>query len=185
MSKKYLNHAVHRITAEKSAGGLNMRKIRNIRKDDAVSPVIATILMVAITVVLAAVLYVMVMGMTNTNSNIQTPLGLNQKAKTSTNVTLLVSNAPNGAKVDGTTISYTHAGSPGAITSAKVYDAAGAVAATYSSGTWTYSGSYTADNLNWESGMMLEIKVGSVSSGDGITISSSSNTFGTTTVTVN
>ncbi len=41
-----------------------MRKIRNIRKDDAVSPVIATILMVAITVVLAAVLYVMVMGMT-------------------------------------------------------------------------------------------------------------------------
>ena len=45
-----------------------MRKIRNIRKDDAVSPVIATILMVAITVVLAAVLYVMVMGMTGTST---------------------------------------------------------------------------------------------------------------------
>jgi archaeal type IV pilus assembly protein PilA len=40
-----------------------MKKIWNMRKDGkAVSPVIATILMVAITVVLAAVLYVMVMG---------------------------------------------------------------------------------------------------------------------------
>ena len=40
-----------------------MKKIWRIRKDsEAVSPVIATILMVAITVVLAAVLYVMVMG---------------------------------------------------------------------------------------------------------------------------
>jgi len=40
-----------------------MKKIWKMRKDkSAVSPVIATILMVAITVVLAAVLYVMVMG---------------------------------------------------------------------------------------------------------------------------
>jgi flagellin-like protein len=40
-----------------------MKRIWKIRKDDeAVSPVIATILMVAITVVLAAVLYVMVIG---------------------------------------------------------------------------------------------------------------------------
>jgi flagellin-like protein len=39
-----------------------MRKMWNIKKKDGVSPVIATILMVAITVVLAAVLYVMVMG---------------------------------------------------------------------------------------------------------------------------
>jgi len=40
-----------------------MKKIWAIRKDaEAVSPVIATILMVAITVVLAAVLYVMVLG---------------------------------------------------------------------------------------------------------------------------
>jgi flagellin-like protein len=42
-----------------------MKKIWKIRKNsEAVSPVIATILMVAITVVLAAVLYVMVMGFT-------------------------------------------------------------------------------------------------------------------------
>jgi archaeal type IV pilus assembly protein PilA len=43
-----------------------MKKMWKIRKDkSAVSPVIATILMVAITVVLAAVLYVMVMGFGN------------------------------------------------------------------------------------------------------------------------
>lgn len=45
-----------------TAGGQNMKKIWTERKDEGVSPVIATILMVAITVVLAAVLYVMVMG---------------------------------------------------------------------------------------------------------------------------
>ena len=44
-----------------------MKKIYKKRKDDAVSPVIATILMVAITVVLAAVLYVMVIGFGGTN----------------------------------------------------------------------------------------------------------------------
>ena len=51
-----------------------MKKIWKIRKDsEAVSPVIATILMVAITVVLAAVLYVMVMGFGGPSS--QTPTG--------------------------------------------------------------------------------------------------------------
>ncbi|MEM4276206.1 MAG: archaellin/type IV pilin N-terminal domain-containing protein [Thermoplasmata archaeon] len=46
-----------------------MKKIWAIRKDsEAVSPVIATILMVAITVVLAAVLYVMVLGFGGTSS---------------------------------------------------------------------------------------------------------------------
>jgi flagellin-like protein len=46
-----------------------MKKIYKQRKEDAVSPVIATILMVAITVVLAAVLYVMVIGMGGGTSN--------------------------------------------------------------------------------------------------------------------
>jgi flagellin-like protein len=50
-----------------------MKKIWKIRKDsEAVSPVIATILMVAITVVLAAVLYVMVMGFGTGGSNAPT-----------------------------------------------------------------------------------------------------------------
>jgi flagellin-like protein len=47
-----------------------MKKIWAVRKDsEAVSPVIATILMVAITVVLAAVLYVMVLGFGGTSGS--------------------------------------------------------------------------------------------------------------------
>ena len=53
-----------------------MKKIWTVRKDtEAVSPVIATILMVAITVVLAAVLYVMVLGFgTDTSSTPSTTM---------------------------------------------------------------------------------------------------------------
>jgi len=55
-----------------------MKKNWAIRKDaEAVSPVIATILMVAITVVLAAVLYVMVLGFGTTTNN--TPAATYQK----------------------------------------------------------------------------------------------------------
>src|SRR5436309_14463704 len=60
-------------------GGQNMHPL--IRKDEtAVSPVIATILMVAITVVLAAVLYVMVSGLI-------TPVGGNKPLVTFSSVT--------------------------------------------------------------------------------------------------
>ena len=56
-----------------------MKKIWRIRKDsEAVAPVVATILMVAITVVLAAVLYVMVLGFGGTST--QTPTATYQKA---------------------------------------------------------------------------------------------------------
>ena len=57
-----------------------MKKIWAVRKDsEAVSPVIATILMVAITVVLAAVLYVMVLGFgTDTSSTPTTTLSQSQ-----------------------------------------------------------------------------------------------------------
>lgn len=51
-----------------------MRKVYKKRNEDAVSPVIATILMVAITVVLAAVLYVMVIGMSEGSGDIA-PVG--------------------------------------------------------------------------------------------------------------
>ena len=60
-----------------------MKKIWKIRKNkEAVSPVIATILMVAITVVLAAVLYVMVMGFGGTSGN--TPTATMTYVKTGT-----------------------------------------------------------------------------------------------------
>ena len=50
-----------------------MKRVYKKRDEDAVSPVIATILMVAITVVLAAVLYVMVIGFGGTGGS--TPAG--------------------------------------------------------------------------------------------------------------
>ena len=59
-----------------------MKKTWAIRKDaEGVSPVIATILMVAITVVLAAVLYVMVLGFGTTSTT--TPTAIYQKSSTS------------------------------------------------------------------------------------------------------
>ena len=59
-------------------GGLNMRKAKVVwhKDDDAVSPVIGTILMVAITVVLAAVLWLMVSGMISTDESDKTTVNL-------------------------------------------------------------------------------------------------------------
>lgn len=63
-----------------------MKKTWKLRKNaEAVSPVIATILMVAITVVLAAVLYVMVMGFGGPST--QTPTGSFTGVPTSVSVT--------------------------------------------------------------------------------------------------
>jgi flagellin-like protein len=66
-----------------------MKKIWAMRKDrEGVSPVIATILMVAITVVLAAVLYVMVLGF---NTSVTTPIVVSfDKSSSATNWTLSV-----------------------------------------------------------------------------------------------
>jgi flagellin-like protein len=65
-----------------------MKRIWNIKKKSGVSPVIATILMVAITVVLAAVLYVMVMNMSN-NPGTTTPSGSFTVAQKTTNNTCI------------------------------------------------------------------------------------------------
>jgi len=63
-----------------------MNKMWKIRKNkEAVSPVIATILMVAITVVLAAVLYVMVMGFGTSNGSTPTATMTYAKASGSGN----------------------------------------------------------------------------------------------------
>ena len=74
-----------------------MKKIWAVRKDtEAVSPVIATILMVAITVVLAAVLYVMVLGFGGTQTT--TPAATYQKTTDATT---------NGAKITIVSITKT------------------------------------------------------------------------------
>lgn len=70
-----------------------MRKSWIIRKDEkAVSPVIATILMVAITVVLAAVLYVMVTGLL-TGGAARPTVSLNPEVRGASDVTVDVGDA--------------------------------------------------------------------------------------------
>ncbi len=157
-----------------------MRKVYK-KRDDAVSPVIATILMVAITVVLAAVLYVMVIGMGDVD-DIASPLGLSDAGRTTSTFTMLVASAPDGAMVAGTQFSFTHDNVVGTIVSATVYDASGVVAAYWSGGTWVYNGTLDQDNLEYNPGMKITIQTvtDGVSNGDTLIISSSEKYFGTT-----
>ena len=78
-----------------------------IRKDEAaVSPVIATILMVAITVVLAAVLYVMVSGLISGPGGTPQSMGISaSRSPDGTNWVLLVSSTPTGKAYTTTTLS--------------------------------------------------------------------------------
>jgi len=78
-----------------------------VRKDqEAVSPVIATILMVAITVVLAAVLYVMVSNLTIVPPRPPQTLGVIVEESTDgVNWVLTVVRAPSGLTVTGTSLS--------------------------------------------------------------------------------
>lgn len=155
-----------------------MKRIWKVRKDEGVSPVIATILMVAITVVLAAVLYVMVIGMTPTGKLVA-PLGLNGSGHTTTSVTLLVSSAPDGAMVEGTQFSLDHNNGIGIIDSATIYDGNGAPVAWYNGTAWEYSG-FTADTLDYSPGMKIIVSAPAISSGDILTISSTEEYFLTT-----
>ncbi len=132
---------------------------------DGVSPVIATILMVAITVVLAAVLYVMVIGISSSGPRAEVPLGLNQQAKNQTSVTILISTANPGSRIHDSTISITQDGLPYP-TNATLYYSDGALAATYTNGVWGLA------NIDapFTSGMMIHIFAASVQHGDTITI---------------
>jgi flagellin-like protein len=89
-----------------------MKKMWKMRKDNsAVSPVIATILMVAITVVLAAVLYVMVMGFGGSTGS-QAPAVTVTKTSTATGIQVVISINPTtdatkiGVKMGNSTTTY-------------------------------------------------------------------------------
>ena len=80
-----------------------MKKLWLIRKDqEAVSPVIATILMVAITVVLAAVLYVMVSGLLSGPGAGPRSLGINKETSgDGSKWELTITTAPSGLTTTG------------------------------------------------------------------------------------
>src|SRR5438128_3083867 len=85
---------------------------RIIRKDEAaVSPVIATILMVAITVVLAAVLYVMVSGLLTPTGQGPRVMGVNiGRSGDGTNWTLLLTSTPTGLTTSAVKLTITTSG---------------------------------------------------------------------------
>ena len=147
--------------------------------EEAVSPVIATILMVAITVVLAAVLYVMVIGMGDTGT-IETPLGLNDAGRTTTTFTILVSNSPDGAMIYGTLYSFTHANVVTVVTNVTVYSAGGVAMAWYEPTPGWNIGGGGNDVEEWGAGMKMTVTATAVSAGDTLTISSTEAYFGTT-----
>ena len=73
-----------------------MKSVRRMKKDGGVSPVIATILMVAITVVLAAVLYVVVSSMM-TQSTVMKNIGIGcKKNGITSNYTCTIASADQG-----------------------------------------------------------------------------------------
>jgi flagellin-like protein len=85
-----------------------MKKTWAIRKDaEAVSPVIATILMVAITVVLAAVLYVMVLGFGGDTGNTPTATYSDEGVTDGRKVTILAIQASDPVPWDDVTIQLT------------------------------------------------------------------------------
>src|SRR6266702_7408253 len=81
-----------------------------IRKDEAaVSPVIATILMVAITVVLAAVLYVMVSGLITGPGGTPQAMGVGvQPSSDGSNWIVTVLSTPTGKLYSSTTLAIFH-----------------------------------------------------------------------------
>jgi flagellin-like protein len=83
-----------------------------IRKDEqAVSPVIATILMVAITVVLAAVLYVMVSGLLVGPGSGPRSMGISiTRSADGTNWTLVIATVPTGITTSGTLLTILNSG---------------------------------------------------------------------------
>ena len=128
-----------------------MKNIWKTRKDrDGVSPVIATILMVAITVVLAAVLYVMVM-------DFQTPpdfgLGItfDQEDRTTMTISLSVVTAPQDAKVEGTSTTITHDGLPSPVNNATLYGLTGTPVAFSDCVFWSYSNGNNPDIIKLSS----------------------------------
>jgi len=106
------------------------------------------------------------------------PLGLKEECETEHTVTIEITIAPNGATTEGASISYTHYDKPTGAT-ATLYDVAGSEVAHYDA-----SGFNATVPLTKGMTLVVEPDSSNVSLGDVITISSSQNTFGTTTLTV-
>ena len=95
---------------------MNTKKMAKRLKDSGVSPVIATILMVAITVVLAAVLYVMVSGFTHSPGTANSA-GLTESQNSAGNYTVSISSV-SASNIHLTSLKLVAGGVSGSITTA-------------------------------------------------------------------
>ncbi|MCX8174229.1 MAG: type IV pilin [Thermoplasmata archaeon] len=155
-------------------------KVRENKKG--VSPVIATILMVAITVVLAAVLYVMVMGMMTGPGTVQQPLGIYAKYMNSQRVQITVNSAPPNCLYNGSTVTILNGttGVPTTLNSITVYRGATTVA------TGTTGALTSAGGSSWAAGDVIMITLSGtnyVSVGDKVQITGTGFSTSTATVT--
>jgi len=147
-----------------------------------VSPVIATILMVAITVVLAAVLYVMVMGMMSGPGTVSEPLGMYAKYVNPTNATVTINKAPPNAALSGSSIVVLNASKGGVPVQCTVD-----IYLPNGTGTPAYhglGGSISAGaDAKWVAGITITIQVsGGLSVGDEVQITG--NGFSTSKATI-
>jgi hypothetical protein len=122
----------------------------------------------------------------SSNSDIETPLGLNQRSRTTHNVTILVASAPNGALVDGSLITHRRGGDDStADVNAFLYSTAAIQLAYYNDGDWYFYDYNDHDTLEFQAGMTILITTNGVSNGDVLTFSSPDGHFGTTTMYIN
>lgn len=138
---------------------------------EGVSPVIATILMVAITVVLAGVLYVMVMGfiVPTPPKNPITGTAVRQSA---TLVSVSITYAPPNAAISGSSVVVMQTGTP-QVVNAKLFSAGGTQVGWYANGAWV------ATNLtatNYVAGMTMSLYGTGFADGNQVEVSGGSIT---------
>ena len=155
---------------------MNTKKMAKRLKDSGVSPVIATILMVAITVVLAAVLYVMVSGFTHSPGTAQSA-GLTSSQSSSTSWVVTVSSV-SASNINLANLKMVVSGaSVGGTASVGKYDGNGSALYSASATTFTVSSTNTAGlTVTW--GVLSGNSGTYLQSGDTITLTMVTNAVG-------
>ncbi len=142
-----------------------------VRNDEAVSPVIATILMVAITVVLAAVLYVMVSGLITSPTTAQQIGAAVTRSGDGTNWIVTFTSVPSGLSQSTTFFTLTTASGGSTAVNAVTL----ATLKTLTSGVRYYNSSATAVSANDR----LTISMATYPSGTGFSVTITGSTLAT------
>lgn len=148
-------------------------------KRNGVSPVIATILMVAITVVLAAVLYVLVIDLPSDTGNAAVPIGfVQQSGRNTSSVTLLIASAPSNAYIPSSSMYLIHDDKP-TMVNATIFQPNGIAFGNYTDNVWSVNENYA---MYFNEGMLMQFTADSITHGDQIIMTGDG--IGTTTFTI-